>query len=103
MNKYHESHDRVFSTIADGSVVLTSTSDFYRKAFDTDEIILYDHKKTAGRDLPKLIFDDTRLREIAENGWRKLLSDHTWRRAETTMRNYQSLIIIRINSRLSVR
>ena len=93
INTYHESHDRVFSAIADGSVVLTSTSEFYSKTFSADELILYDHKENNLEEIcQKLIFDDARLREIAENGRQKLLSEHTWRhRAETTLKELGNL------------
>jgi len=93
INTYHESHDRVFSAIADGSVVLTSTSEFYSKTFSADELILYDQKENNLEEIcQKLIFDDARLREIAENGRQKLLSEHTWRhRAETTLKELGNL------------
>ena len=93
MNTYHESHDRVFSAMADGSVVLTSTSEFYSQTFSTDELILYDQKEDNLEEIcQNLIFNDARLREIAENGRQKFLSEHTWRhRAETTLRELGNL------------
>ena len=79
INQYHESHERVFSAIADGSVALSSNSIFYKNTFAEDSAIFFDWDLEA---LPErvngLLNDDQSLSGIAEKGHEEFLQKHTW-------------------------
>jgi hypothetical protein len=89
INTYHESHERVFSTIADGGVSLTSTSAFYESAFTDEEVLRFDwNVPDLNATVAGLLAEDARLQAIAAAGHAKFLAAHTWRhRAEKIVGN----------------
>ena len=87
INTYHGSHERVFSAMANGSVALTSYSDFYKSAFGIDEIVLFTSgENSVNENCRRLFSNDSHLKKIATNGHQKFLEKHTWsHRAETAL------------------
>ncbi len=79
INQYHESHERVFSAIADGSVALSSNSLFYEKSFAKGSAVFFDWNLDAlPEQVNNLLSNDIALREIAEKGHQEFLAKHTW-------------------------
>ena len=80
INTYHESHERVFSALAAGSVALTSTSEFYRRAFSENEIVFFDWQETnLNEKCHSILANESHLQDIAKNGQLRFLNEHTWR------------------------
>ncbi|WP_135076019.1 glycosyltransferase [Terasakiella sp. SH-1] len=89
INYYHESHERVFSSMADGAVVLSSNSPFYEKSFTEKEGVFFNWADTGVFDkVNDLLDDDVSLQEMAHAGNQAFLKGHTWKhRAQTVMEN----------------
>ena len=79
INTYHGSHERVFSAMANGSVALTSYSDFYSSAFDLDGIALFTSgENSVNESCRRLFSNEPRLKSIATKGLQQFLENHTW-------------------------
>ncbi len=90
INYYHESHERVFLSMADGAAVLSSASPFYEKSFINDkEGLFFNWGDTDTCDrLNRLLRDDDALQEMAVAGNKAFLKKHTWaHRAQTVIDN----------------
>lgn len=74
-------HERVFSGMASGAVVVTNDNEYLRKNFiDPEEIVLYRRGKfeEVNERIHLLLANEPKRRIIAEQGRQKVLSNHTW-------------------------
>ena len=87
INQYHETHERVFSTMADGSVVLSSSSPFYKTAFNNTQGCFFEWQdNTLNERIRTLLNNDNALEELAHNGTCAFKEKHTWtHRAQTVL------------------
>ena len=93
INYYHESHERVFLSMADGAAVLSSKSPLYEQAFNEKEGLFFDWQDTdLSERINTLLADDTALHEMALAGNQAFLKNHTWKhRAEAVIKNIFAL------------
>ena len=79
MNNYHESHERVFSSMADGAISVSSNSPLYDSAFNKSEGIFFNWDDTDINDrIINLLSDDDAMRTMANKGTKAFLANHTW-------------------------
>lgn len=75
------SHDRILSAMLAKSVCLTDKSKYLMEEFkDGEDIAFYSLSElTKLPDIVRdLLSDEERLKEIAENGYKKAVENHTW-------------------------
>ena len=74
-------HDRIYSSMLNGSLCVTNTTPFLRNQFeDGIDYLCYDIKDLSSLPsiLSNMLSNDTLRDEIAENGYKKVLAEHTW-------------------------
>lgn len=83
INTYHGSHERVFSSIADGAIPFTSTSDYLKESFNESEIVQFNWSDDLENLYRNITTHDEEMKQLSDNGHKKFLSAHTWKsRAE---------------------
>ena len=77
----HGAHDRVFSSMLNGSICVSDPSSYLEAELESDkEIIFYDLKKPD--ELPNkvkgILSDKERWKTIQTNAYKKTINSHTW-------------------------
>lgn len=87
IGSYHETHERVFATMADRAVVVSNQTPFYAQHFSDDQGVFFDWSDDGVQErVSELIAAPKKLKEIAYNGHEAFLQAHTWKhRAEKVM------------------
>ena len=79
-------HDRVFTAMLNGAVVVSEYSSYLAEEFVADQdLVMFDWQNIGEQLLiiPKLLSDDDYRERIARNAYNKVINRHTWRnRAE---------------------
>ncbi|AWO74740.1 glycosyltransferase family 1 protein [Geobacillus thermoleovorans] len=78
-NFVHGGHERIFTTMLNGSVSLTDNNLFLESEFkDGEDLLLYSFAPYPHARIQSFLDDKVTLQKIAENGRKKVMEKHTW-------------------------
>ena len=86
-NTFHETHERLFDSMASGAVAMSNETPFYREHFTDQEVLFFDWSFSAlSEKVHALIQDEAAQVARAEAGRKAFLAGHSWRhRAEALL------------------
>jgi spore maturation protein CgeB len=89
-------HERIFSALASGAIVITSDNSFLRETYpDGNGIIFFqnDRMEQINREIHKYLSDEPKRQNIAQAGRKIVLEHHTWdQRAKTLLQELPAII-----------